>query len=194
VLGGTGAEDEWRLDQHQAADPLGIQGGEDRGQGAAQRMPGQHDVGLAGGLLDRVQAGTQEPVGVVGQAEVPLDGPWEGPSSQPSTNVGPLARARGVVSSSTTAMIEIGLTATPIASGRDWPIAAPIIRLSASTVTVSPSGRPPVLMRHRTVPSDRLSNGQLVPSSAAVALTTGRPRSRLLRRLSCGNAKFHHRI
>jgi hypothetical protein len=66
-------------------------------------------------------------------------------------------------------MIDIGLTATPIASGRDWPIAAPIIRLSASVITVSGSGRPLVRVRHRTVANDRVSNGQLVPGSAAVA-------------------------
>ena len=35
------------------------------------------------------------------------------PITQPSTNAGPLARARGVLSISTTAMIGIGLSATP---------------------------------------------------------------------------------
>jgi hypothetical protein len=48
------------------------------------------------------------------------------PTSQPSTNASPLARARGVVSISTTAMIGTGLNATPIASGNDCPIASPI--------------------------------------------------------------------
>src|SRR5215213_9987630 len=46
------------------------------------------------------------------------------PSSQPRTNAGPLDRARGVVNMSTTAMIGTGLSATPIASGRECPIAS----------------------------------------------------------------------
>ena len=42
----------------------------------------------------------------------------ESPSSQPTTNAGPLARARGVTSIRTTPMIGIGLIATPTASDR----------------------------------------------------------------------------
>src|SRR6202034_4828327 len=48
------------------------------------------------------------------------------PASQPRTNSGPLTFARRVVSISTTAMIGTGLSATPIASASDPPIARPI--------------------------------------------------------------------
>ena len=47
------------------------------------------------------------------------------PASQPAMNNGPFTRARRVVSISTTAMIGIGLKATPTASGSAPPIAAP---------------------------------------------------------------------
>jgi hypothetical protein len=49
------------------------------------------------------------------------------PASQPITNAGPFARVRGVTSISTTAMIGIGLSATPTASGSTRPMAAPVL-------------------------------------------------------------------
>jgi hypothetical protein len=48
------------------------------------------------------------------------------PASQPSTNPGPLSLPRWDMSISTTAIIGIGLSATPTASGSACPIAAPI--------------------------------------------------------------------
>src|ERR671910_2327692 len=48
------------------------------------------------------------------------------PSNQPRTNTGPRERALEDVRRTTTAMIGIGLNATPIASGREWPIASPM--------------------------------------------------------------------
>ena len=47
------------------------------------------------------------------------------PASQPAMNNAPFTRARRVVSISTTAMIGIGLKATPTANGSAPPIAAP---------------------------------------------------------------------
>ena len=51
----------------------------------------------------------------------------ERPTSQPSRNDDPLTPPRGVASISTTAMIGIGLRATPRASGRTVPIALPMV-------------------------------------------------------------------
>src|SRR5271166_883806 len=48
------------------------------------------------------------------------------PSSQPRMNAGPLTLALRLVSMSTTAMIGIGLSAIPTASGSDPPMALPI--------------------------------------------------------------------
>src|SRR3954454_6556548 len=48
------------------------------------------------------------------------------PTSQPTTNAGPLTLALRLVSMSTTAMIGIGLRAIPTASGSDPPMASPI--------------------------------------------------------------------
>src|SRR5215213_9544711 len=48
------------------------------------------------------------------------------PSNQPRTNTGPRKRALEEVSRTTTAMIGMGLNATPIASAREWPIASPM--------------------------------------------------------------------
>ena len=48
------------------------------------------------------------------------------PAIQPTRNAGPLARARGVASISTTPMIGTGLMATPTANGRLCPIACPM--------------------------------------------------------------------
>src|SRR5215216_3983150 len=48
------------------------------------------------------------------------------PSNQPKTNTGPRKRALEEVSRTTTAMIGMGLNATPIASAREWPIASPM--------------------------------------------------------------------
>src|SRR5829696_782920 len=48
------------------------------------------------------------------------------PSNQPRTNTGPRERALEDVRRTTTAMIGTGLNATPIASGREWPIASPM--------------------------------------------------------------------
>jgi hypothetical protein len=48
------------------------------------------------------------------------------PTIQPSRNAGPLTRARGVPSMSTTAMIGTGLNATPTANDSTCPIACPI--------------------------------------------------------------------
>jgi hypothetical protein len=47
------------------------------------------------------------------------------PINQPATKVGPFARARGVTSMRMTAMIGIGLSATPTANDNDCPIASP---------------------------------------------------------------------
>ena len=47
------------------------------------------------------------------------------PTSQPSTNIGPLTLAWRLVSISTTAMIGIGLRAIPTASGSDPPMTLP---------------------------------------------------------------------
>ena len=47
------------------------------------------------------------------------------PTIQPAANAGPVARARGVPSIRTIAMIGTGLIATPTARGRMSPIAAP---------------------------------------------------------------------
>ena len=51
----------------------------------------------------------------------------ERPTSQPSRNDDPLTPPRGVASIRTTAMIGIGLRATPSASGRTAPIALPMV-------------------------------------------------------------------
>ena len=51
------------------------------------------------------------------------------PNSQPSMKAGPLTRALRLVSMSTTAMIGIGLSAIPTASGSDPPMALPIALL-----------------------------------------------------------------
>ncbi len=48
------------------------------------------------------------------------------PTTHPRRNMNPSARARGVSSISTMAMIGIGLSATPTAYGSNWPIAFPI--------------------------------------------------------------------
>jgi hypothetical protein len=48
------------------------------------------------------------------------------PSSQPTMKTGPLTRALRLVSMNTTAMIGIGLSAIPTASGSDPPMALPI--------------------------------------------------------------------
>ncbi len=52
------------------------------------------------------------------------------PASHPRTNAGPLTLARVLVSMSTTAMIGIGLSAIPTASGSDPPMACPTPLLS----------------------------------------------------------------
>src|SRR5215213_10810593 len=48
------------------------------------------------------------------------------PSNQPRTKTGPRERALEEVRRTTTAMIGMGLNATPIASGRECPIASPM--------------------------------------------------------------------
>ena len=47
------------------------------------------------------------------------------PTIHPATKAGPFTRASGVVSIRTTAMIGIGLSATPTPNDRTWPIACP---------------------------------------------------------------------
>ena len=55
------------------------------------------------------------------------------PSIQPATNAGPLTRARGVPSISTTAMIGTGLSATPTPNERTWPIVSCTAQSSRTT-------------------------------------------------------------
>src|SRR4051794_8869242 len=66
------------------------------------------------------------------------------PSSQPSTNMGPLTLARRLVSMSTTAMIGIGLSAIPTASGRDPPMASPMTPPLRGVVSGYHLGRGPL--------------------------------------------------
>ena len=62
------------------------------------------------------------------------------PRIHPARNAGPLTRPRGVASISTTAMIGIGLSATPTPNARTCPIAWPIVR---SALDLAASDRSP---------------------------------------------------
>ena len=87
------------------------------------------------------------------------------PASQPAAKAGPFARARGVPSMRTTAMIGNGLIATPIAIGRMSPIALPISYLpSPVPVEVTPP------RAHADEPLSPAST-TTVMSSAAIAPT-----------------------
>jgi hypothetical protein len=68
-----------RLEQHESLDPLGVKRGKDRRQCSADRVSAKARAWLSRLQLDRIETVTDQPIGIVDEAEMLLFGTWLSP-------------------------------------------------------------------------------------------------------------------